>query len=118
MKPTDPIKPTWPRLAGLLCLLAAPALAVDAAADPGRAQRIAPVESMPPDVAAFAERGVQCRAWLNTVIADAATDSRVERALMRLRCDRLAADSLALRHKYAQAPHELRALDIAAGAGP
>jgi hypothetical protein len=71
--------------------------------------------SMPSDVLALAWRDVQCRDWSNMAITDAATDYRVEQALYRLRCDRLAAEMKTLRRKYGQSP---TALDAAPNIGP
>lgn len=95
----------------LLGLLAGPALA-GPDTDLGHAQRTAQLESTPLDVTTLAERDVECRRWLATVISDAATDYRVERALTRLRCDALATDRAALRHKYAQSPRVLQSIDV------
>lgn len=118
MKPIGP----WPGLVGLLCLLAAPALATDIATSTATGAERAPIdgqlESLPPDVAAVAARERQCRGWLATEITDQATDYRVEQALLRLRCDALASDLVVLRHKYAQSPQDLRALDTAGDLGP
>jgi hypothetical protein len=74
--------------------------------------------AMPPDVAALAWRDVQCREWSNVAITDAATDYRVEHALVRLKCDRLAADIVALRRKYMQSPPALEALDAVRDIAP
>jgi hypothetical protein len=103
----------WPTCAVLLGLLAGPALA-GPDIDLDHPQRTAQLESTPLDVTTLGERGVECRRWLATVITDAATDYRVERALTRLRCDALATDKAALRHKYAQSPRVLQSID----AGP
>ena len=46
------------------------------------------------------------------VIADAATDYRVEHALTHLRCDALATGKAALRHKYTQSPRVLQSIDV------
>jgi hypothetical protein len=96
-------------LAGLLCLLAGPALATDA----DRALLDGQLRNMPLDVATLADRERQCRGWLATQITDGATDHRVQHALTHLRCDALAAEVVVLRHKYAQSPQALRALDTA-----
>jgi hypothetical protein len=94
-------------LAGLLCLLAGPTLATDA----DRALLDGQLKNMPLDVAALADRELQCRGWLATQITDEATDHRLQHALTRLRCDALAADMVVLRHKYAHSLQALRVLD-------
>ena len=91
-------------LAGLLGPFAGSALAADTA--------------MPLDIVALAWRVAQCRDWSNVAIADAATDYRAEHALFRLRCDRFAADMIALRRKYALSPPALDALDAERDVGP
>jgi hypothetical protein len=48
------------------------------------------------------------------VIADAATDYRVEHTLTRRRCDALATGKATLRHKYAQSPRVLPSIDVGA----
>lgn len=101
----------WPACAILLGLLAGPAFA-GSDIEIGHAQRTAQLESTPLDVTTLGERGVECRRWLATVITDAATDYRVEHALTRLRCDALATDQAALRHKYAQSPRVLQSIDL------
>ena len=100
-------------LAGLLCLLAGPTLATDG----DRTELDGQLKNLPPDVVTLVDRGRQCRAWLATEIADQATDYRVQHALIRLRCDALAADLVDLRHKYAQSPQALRGLDSAGDIG-
>ena len=100
----------WPAYAALLGLLTGPALASDIGL--GHAQRTAQLESTPLDVTTLGERGLECRRWLTAVISDAATDDRVERALTVLRCDALATDRAALRHKYAQSPRVLESIDV------
>jgi hypothetical protein len=72
----------------------------------------AQLETTPLDVTTLGERDVECRRWLATVISDAATVYRVERARTRLRCDALAVDRAALRHKYAQSPRVLQSIDV------
>lgn len=101
----------WPAYAALLGLLTGPAFAGSDIGF-GRAQRTAQLASTPLDVATLGERGIECRRWLATVITDAATDYRVERAFTLLRCDALASDRAALRHKYAQSPRVLESIDV------
>jgi hypothetical protein len=101
-----------PGLACLLCLLACSAFAADVVIADG------PLESMPPDVTAVADRQIQCREWMTLEITDEGTDRTAELALTRLRCDRLAADMSTLRDKYAQFPATLHALDVALNIGP
>jgi hypothetical protein len=101
----------WLAFAGLLGLLAGPALA-GPDIDFGHVQRTAQLESMPLEVTTLGKRGVECRRWLATEITDAATDHRVERALTLLRCDALAADRAAVRYKYAQSPQVLQSIDV------
>jgi hypothetical protein len=106
------LKAYLPIYAALLGLLAGPALA-GSDIDIGHGQRTAQVlESTPLDVTTLGERDVECQRWLATVITDAATDYRVENALTRLRCDALATDRAALRHKYAQSPRVLQSIDV------
>lgn len=110
------MKPTFHLLllAGLLYLLAGSTLAMGA----DRALLDDQLKNMPPDVVSLAERELACRGWLNTAIIDAATDYRVQHALIHLRCDMLAVDTVTLRRKYEQSPSTLRALDTAGDTGP
>jgi hypothetical protein len=73
---------------------------------------MAQLEIRPLDVTALGQRGMECRRWLVTEITDGTTDYRVERALTGLRCDALATDRAALRHKYANSPEVLRSIDV------
>jgi hypothetical protein len=74
MKPTGSLS----CLAGLLCLLAGPAFAVDA----GCALPDVRLHGMPPDVAALAERERQCRSWTTVEITNEATDRTVQLAFV------------------------------------
>jgi hypothetical protein len=66
-----------------LLLLAGPTLATDA----DRTLLDGQLKNMPLDVAALADRELQCRDWLATQNTDEATDHKVQHALARLRCD-------------------------------
>src|SRR5262245_6171671 len=72
----------------------------------------------PPDVVALARREAGCQHWMNVEITDEESDDLVEHSLSRLRCDSLATDLTALRHKYAQSKPALKALDAARALGP
>jgi hypothetical protein len=91
--------PSWPAYAAFLGLLAGPVLA-GSDIDLGLGQRTAQLERTPLDLTTLGERG------------DAATHYRAERALTLLRCDALASDRAALRHKYAQSPRVLESIDV------
>ena len=107
MKPTHALS----GLAGLLCLLTCSAVAADAVI-------AGPLESIPSDVSAIADRQIQCREWTKLEITDEGTDRAAELALTRLRCDTLAADMRILRNKYSQSSATLHAIDVAGTIGP
>ena len=107
MKPTH----TLPGHACVLCLLASSAFAADVVI-------AGPLESIPSDVSAIADRQIQCREWMMLEITNEGTDTAAELALTRLRCDSLAADMSALRNKYSQSSATLHAIDVAGTIGP
>jgi hypothetical protein len=100
--------------AGLLCLLSAP---MHAEASIG-ARLGDQSKSAPKDVVAMANRELECQRWSSIEISDEATDARVSHALSLLKCDLLDAEVVVLRHKYAQSPPALRALDTAGSIAP
>jgi hypothetical protein len=101
-------------LAGLLCVLAGPAFAIDdnVVARPLDSR----LKGTPADIAALAERESSCSRWAKLEISNEATDARSQRAFVYHRCDTLTVDMAALRLKYAQSPADLQDLD-AAGTG-
>ena len=104
-----------PMLAGLLCLLAGPAFAID----DDRAQRLPDslLKNMSADVVAFVERKFSCDRSSDIVVTDQATDDRSQYGFIHYQCDTLTIDMAALRLKYAHSPAELQVLDAAGSSG-
>jgi hypothetical protein len=96
---------------GLLCLLAAPAFAIDDAS----ALRLleGKLKNMPADVVVIAQRESSCHRASKLVVTDQATDDRNQHDFIYHQCDKLTVDMAALRLKYAHSPAELQVLDAA-----
>ena len=102
-------------LAGLLCLLAGPAFAIDD--DPAQRLPDSLLKNMPADVVAVAGREFSCHRWSKLEITNQATDDSSQAALSHHQCDTLIIDMAALRLKYAHSPAELRVLDAIGSVG-
>ena len=104
-----------PMLAGLLCLLAGPAFAIDDDSAPRLLD--SQLKNMPADVVALAEREFSCRRASKSEITDQATDDSNQLAVIHHQCDTLIIDMAALRLKYAHSPAQLRVLDVVGSVG-
>lgn len=66
----------------------------------------------PADVVELARRVDGCRSLSAEDVTDEASDARVERAIVILRCDELVEDTATLRRKYVQLERTVRAIDL------
>jgi hypothetical protein len=91
-------------------LLATPALAVDPSVGVERVSSV--IAAAPPEVAALLQRTRGCAHWGGEEPYNKERAAQIEKALIELKCDRLEADEVALRRKYAKSLPAQQALDV------
>ena len=70
-------------------------------------------KGMPKDVASYIERVFECEHWSGEEPYDGGRQRQINRAVTKLRCDRLPQDRRKLRRKYRNDPKILKVLEEA-----